>query len=144
MNRTQRLGDTWRNYEGSTYSYPSQASTRSGDAKVIYTIHLPSFSGTESLIGVNVARGTYTDAMQYIDLLQYLGIDTVHVMPLDPHVCEASEAIDPYCWCRNSRRIARRSFQNCLSWDPAPEVWLVRPTLRVSVRSAESYATADH
>ena len=143
MNRIQRLGNTWRNYEGSTYSYSSRTTARSGNAKVIYTIHLPSFSGTESLMDANVARGTYTNAMQYIGILQYLGVDTVHIMPLDPHVCETSETIDPSCWCRNSHWVRQRSFPNCISWDPTPEVWFIRPTLRISGRSAGSHATAD-
>ena len=40
--------------------------------------------------------------MEAIEYLSYLGVTTVRIMGLEPHVCEAGSTIDSQCWCRTS------------------------------------------
>ena len=39
--------------------------------------------------------------MDVIEYLNHLGVTTVRIMGLEPHVCESGSRIDSHCWCRN-------------------------------------------
>ena len=39
--------------------------------------------------------------MDVIEYLNHLGVTTVQIMGLEPHICESGSRIDSHCWCRN-------------------------------------------